>query len=74
MVLGALTVAAYDRVLDFLGLPRSERYPTFERHNARPRNRLDGSVAAALAEHYAPFDARLARWLGYRPSWMDDPA
>jgi hypothetical protein len=31
-------------------------------------------VRAALAEHYAPYDARLADWLGRRLSWMDAPA
>ena len=31
--------AAYDGVLDFLGLRRGE-YPEFERHNARPRSAL----------------------------------
>jgi hypothetical protein len=26
-------------------------------------------VRAALEEHYRPHDERLARWLGYEPSW-----
>ncbi|MFB9184480.1 sulfotransferase [Dactylosporangium sucinum] len=60
----------YDAVVDFLGLPRTGSYPPFERHNARPRNRLDDSIASKLAEHYRPYDERLAAWLGYRPSWM----
>lgn len=67
----------YDAVLDFLGLPRGGQYPAFERHNARPRNRLDDSIASQLAEHYAPYDERLATWLGRRPSWLstaDSPA
>jgi hypothetical protein len=60
----------YDAVLDFLGLPHAD-YPVFERHNARPRVDLDPSVKSALAEHYAPYDIRLAAWLGRRLSWMD---
>jgi hypothetical protein len=65
---------AYDAVVDFLGLPRVTAYPPFERHNARPRAGLSEPVRAALAEHYAPYDARLADWLGRRLSWMDAPA
>ena len=64
---------AYDDVLDFLGLPRVERYPAFERHNARPRGGLDEALRAALTGYFAPFDARLAGWLGGRPSWMPGP-
>jgi hypothetical protein len=68
-------VPVYDRVLDFLGLPSpaalGAAYPAFDRHNARPRTRLAGDVQELLAEHYAPYDARLAAWLGRAPSWMD---
>jgi hypothetical protein len=60
----------YDAVVEFLGLPHVNSYPLFDRHNARPRNRLDDSIAERLAEHYAPFDERLADFLGHRPSWM----
>jgi hypothetical protein len=60
----------YDRVLDFLGLPRLG-YPTFERHNARPRAAgLPGAIRDELAAHYDPYDAALARWLGRTPTWM----
>src|SRR2546421_371484 len=59
----------YDAVLDFLGLARGP-YPRFERHNARPRAAdMPAVVRAELAAHFAPFDARLADWLGHRPSW-----
>ena len=59
----------YDAVLDFLGLPRAG-YPPFERHNARPRPApMDPNVRADLAAHFAPYDARLAGWLGATPSW-----
>lgn len=60
--------AAYDGVLDFLGLHRGE-YPEFERHNARPRSALPEPVRAALTEHFAPYDERLTAWLGWVPSW-----
>jgi hypothetical protein len=67
--------AAYDGVLRFLGLPKptalGAAYPVFEQHNARPRSRLAPDLGAALATHYAPYDARLASWLGAAPSWMD---
>jgi hypothetical protein len=60
---------AYDAVLDFLGLPRAG-YPSFRRHNARPRAAaMPNHVRAALTEHYRPYDERLARWLGHEPSW-----
>ncbi|TDE40456.1 sulfotransferase [Nonomuraea mesophila] len=61
--------AVYDRVLDFLEVPRLG-YPEFERHNGRalPR-RVSPDLARALREHFAPYDARLARWLGGEPSW-----
>jgi len=61
----------YDGVLDFLGLPRVAGYPPFEKHNARPRGGLDLALREDLAEHFASYDARLARWLGHRLSWMD---
>jgi hypothetical protein len=60
---------AYDAVLDFLELP-GLGYPTFERHNARPRKkRMDPGLRRELAEHYTPFDDRLAQWLGREPAW-----
>jgi len=60
----------YDAVLDFLGLPRVETYPPFERHNARPRIGMPERIRAALSEYYAPYDARLSAWLGQKLSWM----
>ncbi|MEO3806721.1 sulfotransferase domain-containing protein [Nonomuraea sp. B1E8] len=61
--------AVYERVLDFLEVPRLG-CPEFERHNGRalPR-RVPADLARALREHFAPYDARLARWLGGEPSW-----
>jgi hypothetical protein len=58
----------YAGLLEFLGLPALGR-PEFARHNARPRRDMPGSLAAGLADHYEPFDARLERWLGGPPSW-----
>jgi hypothetical protein len=58
----------YDGVLDFLGLPRGT-YPQFERHNARPRSAMPEALRLRLTEHFAPYDERLAKWLGEAPSW-----
>ncbi|MEU4573745.1 MULTISPECIES: sulfotransferase [Nonomuraea] len=59
----------YDRVLDFLGVPRLG-YPAFERHNGRALPRpLPASLRRALRERFEADDARLVRWLGGAPSW-----
>jgi Sulfotransferase domain len=60
---------AYDGVLDFLHLPRLG-HPEFARHNARPRGApMDPGLRAELTAHYAPYDERLAAWLGRPPVW-----
>ncbi|MEO3812111.1 sulfotransferase [Sphaerisporangium sp. B11E5] len=60
---------SYDRVLEFLGLPRLGD-PLFERHNARPRPApLPASLRADLTGRFAIWDHRLELWLGTRPSW-----
>ncbi|MGW4800197.1 sulfotransferase [Nonomuraea sp. NPDC004297] len=60
---------AYDRVLEFLGVPHLG-YPVFERHNGRPLPRTVPPVLAkALRDHFEPYDARLSRWLDGEPSW-----
>jgi hypothetical protein len=59
---------AYDGVLDFLGLPH-RGYPSFERHNARPRSGMPEELRARLDEYFQPYDERLGRWLGDTPSW-----
>ncbi|MFC4008320.1 sulfotransferase domain-containing protein [Nonomuraea purpurea] len=60
---------AYDRVLDFLGVPHMG-YPEFERHNGRPLpRRVPRVLEEALREQFEPYDARLVRWLGGAPSW-----
>jgi hypothetical protein len=63
----------YDGVLEFLGLPHTG-YPAFERHNARPRSPLPDDVRLRLEEHFAPYDERLAQWLGRPVSWRDHDA
>ena len=56
-------------LLDFLGLPRLG-HPEFARHNARPRGSpVAPALREELAAHYAPYDERLAPWLGRPPSW-----
>jgi hypothetical protein len=62
----------YDGVLQFLGLPHLGGYPAFEQHNARPRSPMDPAVRARLEEHFAPYDERLAAWLGEPVSWRMD--
>ncbi|WP_347059404.1 sulfotransferase domain-containing protein [Blastococcus sp. HT6-30] len=58
----------HDAVLRFLGLPHTG-YPVFERHNARPRSPMPEELRARLEEHFAPYDERLAAWLGHSLSW-----
>jgi hypothetical protein len=59
----------YDEVLEFLGLPRLG-YPTFERHNARPRSApMEDWTRRELTAYFAPHDERLVSWLGHRPIW-----
>lgn len=59
----------YERVLEFLGLPRLTD-PVFERHNARPRpSNLPDSVRRRLSDYFTPWDALLKPWLGTEPSW-----
>ncbi|MDI1460383.1 sulfotransferase domain-containing protein [Catellatospora sp. KI3] len=63
--------AAYDQVLDFLGLPLLG-YPDFGQHNARPRTApMPARLRTELRAHYAPHDAELAQWLGHTPSWRE---
>jgi hypothetical protein len=60
---------AYQRILDFLGLPWLGE-PRFAQHNARPRTAAtDVSLDGKLSDYFAPYDARLAEWLGAVPSW-----
>jgi hypothetical protein len=56
-------------VLDFLGLPHSDDI-VFERYNARARAPMPDALRAQLRDHFRPYDERLARWLGGKPSWQ----
>lgn len=60
----------YDAVLAFLGLPHLG-YPRFARHNARDRSPMPDDLRRRLAEHFAPYNERLARWLGHVPSFVE---
>jgi hypothetical protein len=57
-----------DGLVAFLGLP-PWRPAEFQQHNARPRTTMASSLRERLEEHFVPYDARLARWLGRTPSW-----
>lgn len=58
----------YRKVVDFLGL--SAYQPArFDRHNARPSSPMPGNTRELLAEHYAPYDEKLAALLGRAPRW-----
>jgi hypothetical protein len=52
----------------FLGLP-PWRPAEFRQHNARPRTTMSEGLRARLEEQFAPYDERLAVWLGRTPSW-----
>jgi hypothetical protein len=59
----------FERALRFLGMPWIGE-PVFARHNARGRpSPMSRALRARLTEHYEPYDARLAEWLGGTPSW-----
>jgi hypothetical protein len=58
----------YDAVIEFLGLPTAP-YPHFAKHNGRDRSPMSTELREKLTSHFAPFDRRLADWLGWTPSW-----
>ncbi len=55
-------------VLDFVGLPPAPGM-SFEVHNARPRPDLPAGTRDRLRQYFEPWDAQLADWLGWEPSW-----
>ncbi|WP_396452677.1 sulfotransferase domain-containing protein [Actinomadura sp.] len=61
----------YDSILEFLGLPHW-RPASFERHNARPGSPLPDRLQRRLADHFAPYDDKLAALLGTEPAWRRD--
>lgn len=62
-------VSEFGRLLEFLGLPATDDV-IHDRHNVRPRSPLSDAVHDRLVDHFAPYDAALAEWLGWEPSWM----
>lgn len=59
----------FERVTDFLELPRDNDIQ-FERHNAARRpSPLPDDLRDELDAHFRPHDEQLAAWLGATPSW-----
>ena len=59
----------YRRLIEFLGLSPFEP-EAIEQHNARPGSPMPESANRLLADHYAPYDEKLADLLGRAPGWM----
>ncbi|WP_155369498.1 sulfotransferase family protein [Catellatospora vulcania] len=55
-------------VCEFLGIPDVPGI-VHDQHNARPRSPMSDELRSRLEDHFAPYDARLADWLGHQPSW-----
>jgi Sulfotransferase domain len=58
----------FGALISFLGLAPAAAI-RFEQHNARHRADMPSALRARLDEHFAPYDERLADWLGHAPSW-----
>jgi hypothetical protein len=58
----------FDGLMSFLNLP-AWRPANFGKHNARPRMDMSPALRTRLDDHFAPYDERLAAWLGRTPSW-----
>jgi Sulfotransferase domain len=58
----------FARVCEFIGVPDASEV-VHDQHNARPRSDMDPGVRQRLLDHFAPYDERLAAWLGFPPSW-----
>jgi hypothetical protein len=58
----------FDGLVSFLNLP-VWRPANFGKHNARPRMDMSPALRTRLDDHFAPYDERLAAWLGRTPSW-----
>ncbi|MBA3418186.1 MAG: sulfotransferase [Geodermatophilaceae bacterium] len=59
---------ALDGLTSFLGL-QTWQPSDLANLNARPRPVLPAHLNTRLADEFAPYDERLARWLGWTPSW-----
>jgi Sulfotransferase domain len=64
----ARPASEFGRLLAFLRLS-SIPAVRFGRHNARDRAPMPPSLLRRLEDHFAPYDERLATWLGHAPSW-----
>jgi hypothetical protein len=60
--------AVWERLLEFLGLPRWSP-PVFDRHNAQAGTPLPDGVRRRLEEYFEPHDAELAALLEKVPAW-----
>lgn len=61
--------ATFDRVVDFLGLPRREM-SRIARHNYRPAEKMLSATRAELVEFYRPHNALLYDLLGRDMGWQ----
>jgi hypothetical protein len=52
----------------FVGIPDAPEV-VHDQHNARPRSTMAPELEQRLRDHFAPYDERLAAWLGHAPSW-----
>lgn len=59
---------ALQSLFAFLGVPPWQP-PKLHNLNARPRPALPADLHARLSAGFAPYDERLAQWLGWVPSW-----
>lgn len=55
-------------LVDFLGL-QPWRAASLSNLNTRPRSAMSEAIRDRLSEQFAPYDERLAAWLGWTPSW-----
>lgn len=60
--------AVWERVLEFLGLPKWNP-PVFGRHNAQTSPPLPDRLRARLEKYFEPHDAELTALLGEVPTW-----
>jgi hypothetical protein len=59
----------YRRLIEFLGLSPFEP-ETIDQDNARPGSPMPEAANQLLADHYRPYDEKLAALLGRNPGWV----
>jgi hypothetical protein len=62
------SVETFARVADFLAIDPDLNIP-FTAHNQTSGSPLDPAIRRRLADHFAPFNNRLADLLGWDPGW-----